>query len=102
MLPGPLLRPPNLLRANVQDAYRLIQNLRLQWLRSRGIKSAQTAGETTKVYVDDALMDEIDVLRHISLGGGRPIQFLSPAAANLRWGTGQAHGAIVISTQNPT
>lgn len=98
------------------DAYTLVQSLRPQWLRVRGDNSRGTPiavetghGETgvgegfaagsPNVYLNNARMGSAESLRQIPLSGVQYVRFFNAAEANLRWGAGNAHGAILVSTE---
>ena len=89
-----------ILDSGARNAYDLVQIRRPQWLRVRGKQSiSNPAGETPTVYFDNTRMGGSDALRAISLAAVQSVRFMSPAQANLRWGVGNSHGAIVISTE---
>ena len=90
-----------ILDSGASNAYDLVQIRRPQWLRVRGNQSmSNPSPETPTVYFDNTRMGGSDALRSISLAAVQSIRFLSAAQANLRWGVGNSHGAIVISTEN--
>jgi hypothetical protein len=103
--------------SSAADAYTLVQSLRPQWLRVRGdngrgapVSVGTGSGETgvgqgfaagsPNVYLNNARMGPADALRQISLSGVRYIRWFSAAQANLRWGAGNANGAILVSTED--
>jgi hypothetical protein len=57
------------------------------------------SAESPTVYFNNARMGGSEALRSIPLASIQSVRFLSPAQANLRWGVGNSHGAIVISTE---
>lgn len=104
-------------RSGAADAYSLVQALRPQWLRVRGdnVRGAPVSAETgfgergtgegfaagsPNVYLNNARMGPAESLRQIPLSGVRYIRWFSAAEANLRWGAGNAHGAILVSTED--
>ena len=89
-----------ILDSGARNAFDLVQIRRPQWLRVRGNQSMNNpAEETPTVYFNNTRMGGSDALRAISLASIQSVQFLSAAQANLRWGVGNSHGAIVISTE---
>jgi hypothetical protein len=89
-----------ILDSGARNAFDLVQIRRPQWLRVRGNQSiGNLTEETPTVYFNNTRMGGSDALRAISLASIQSVQFLSPAQANLRWGVGNSHGAIVISTE---
>jgi len=79
------------------NAYDLVQSLRPQWLRIREEFGIGRANDLV-VYLDHARLGGRDALREISVGNIQYLQYLEPAAANLRFGAGHAYGAILVST----
>lgn len=110
---GDLILGVELENSNALMAYEAIQRLRPTWLLTRGTKSTAesatgsatgrdisiTPGITTiKVYIDNAFMGDIDSLRTLPIATVRSMRRLDAAAATARWGSGHAHGAILIET----
>ncbi|MEX0909241.1 MAG: hypothetical protein WDZ58_05690 [Gemmatimonadaceae bacterium] len=79
------------------DAVRM---LRPAWLVKRGPQSVSYEADIW-VYLGRARMGGIEALREISAGTVAWLEFLSPAAANYRFGAGHPHGAIVVSMTDP-
>ena len=89
-----------ILDSGARNAFDLVQIRRPQWLRVRGNQSmSNPAEETPTVYFNNTRMGGSEALRGISLAAIQSVRFLSAAQANLRWGVGNSHGAIVISTE---
>ena len=124
--PGSVNRNSNVIvREELQDAsatnaYELVQTLRPQWLREnnketiRTKKIARPSGNRNDieiatvsdepdivVYVDNNRFGTIESLRDISIAGVGSLEFMSPAKATLRWGSGHTKGVIVVHTQAP-
>lgn len=104
-------------RSGAPDMYTLVQGLRPQWLRpprgargsavgvntSNGGTDARGAGFTEgsiNVYLNNARMGTAASLRQIPVAGIRYVRYFTPAQANLRWGSGNAAGAILVSTED--
>ena len=85
-----------------RNAYDLVQSLRPQWFRTRGMTNIrQAAGEEDIViYMDNARLGERDALQRVPLGNVEYLQFFTAREATQRWGGGHLHGAILISTQS--
>lgn len=114
-----LILADEIARSGAADAFSLVQALRPQWLRVRGdqgrgstIRMGSTdpqSGETTisegssspspNVYLNNARMGTADALRQIPTANLRYVRWFTPAEANLRWGAGNSHGAILVSTE---
>ena len=106
--------------AQAANAYELIQALRPQWLREKGhetirtqqaerpngrgrIEVATTADEPgIIVYINDSRFGDVDSLRDIPVTGLGSLEFISPAKATMRWGSGHTKGAIVVHPSTGT
>ena len=113
-----MILPDQIAASTAVDAYSLVQSLRPHWLRVRDnargaeVQVATRNGEgeastgqgyeagSVNVYLNNARMGPVDALRQIPLAGVRYIQYFTPAQANLRWGAGNANGAILVSTED--
>jgi len=89
--------------STARSAYELVQSLRPQWLRTRGLSTLrQAAGaEDIVVYLDNARLGYREAMRGVALGSIEYLRFFSAREATQRWGGGHLHGAILISTQSP-
>jgi hypothetical protein len=94
-----VIREEEILDSGARNALDLVQTRRPQWLRVRGNQSLSLAPESPTVYFNNTRMGPSETLRGIALASVQSVRFVSPAQANLRWGTGNSHGAIVISTE---
>ena len=83
--------------SNATTAFELLQQLRPQFLRSRGVPSMRdpSAGYPV-VYMNDVRRGGIDTLRSILVEEVDEIRFFSAADATTRWGTGHAGGVIQV------
>ncbi len=127
--PDPLVRQPRASRniltldeirgSTVSDAYDLIQSLRKDWLVTRGTNSwSETARGTLQgspaapsgtivpgrdqiiVYLDDTRIGGVDALHDVSASLLTRAEFLDGRQATFRFGSGHAHGAILLFTGN--
>ncbi|HVA58199.1 MAG: hypothetical protein WBQ26_13645 [Gemmatimonadaceae bacterium] len=83
------------------NAYDAIQQLRPSMLAQRGgaaSSSLRSGPPALQVYVDNTSIGGVSGLRDLPAGGIKEIRYLSPTDATQRFGTGNAGGAIVIST----
>lgn len=95
--------------------YDAIQNLRPEWLRTRGMTNPQETGSLTgdannpqvvagaptiKVYMDNAYLGGVDALRDVSTNAIQTVRRLDAAEATTRWGAGHLHGAIAVESIN--
>lgn len=79
------------------NAYELLQELRPQFLRSRGAISVNDprAGYPV-VYVNDVLHGDLETLRSILVREIDEIRYISASDATTRWGTGHTGGVIQV------
>ena len=86
--------------ANAHNAMQLIRRLRPAWLRSRGSNSFSVAGtEYAVVYVDNIRRPGgLSALFGVPSGEIRLMEFIGPADATTRWGTGHQTGVIRVVT----
>ncbi|CAN5283983.1 hypothetical protein BH20GEM2_BH20GEM2_14860 [soil metagenome] len=84
--------------ANQNDVCSVVELLRPQWLRPRGISSINQR-ESVKVYLDDSLVGGPESLRQISTRSVSSIRFLDGLEATQRWGLDHGLGAIQVFTR---
>jgi hypothetical protein len=80
-------------------ARQAIEQLRPQFLRTRGtttLGNAQTT-DVIWVYFDGTRMGTVDVLNNIGVHEIREIRYLNPSEATNRYGTGHVQGAILVT-----
>jgi hypothetical protein len=106
----------------IDNVYDAVATLRPEWLRIRGNRSLaasvdpvrvegtgaglQISGSTTliseaatiQVYVDGVNTGGLETLNNIIMLTVRDMYFLDAAAATIRWGEGNPHGAILVIT----
>ncbi len=84
------------------NALQIIQKLRPQMLRSRGMLSPGDAGSRAtlpKVYVDNVAYGGIESLSNLNSSQIRQIQYVNANDATTRWGTGHVGGVILVTTK---
>lgn len=86
-----------LLDTHLQDAYAIVQRLRPNWLRRRGV-DVPRAAQDVMVYVDTTPRGYAPALRNIRAAGIYEIRYLDPLAAKARYGPGHDHGVIIVVT----
>lgn len=107
---GPAPQPVNVVDRNLitaeemraagyTDAFRAVQSLRPQWLRTRGPTSFSGPEVIIKVYLDGSLMGGPEQLRQITISSISSIRFLDANEATQRWGLDHVNGAILVSTR---
>lgn len=77
------------------DAYLLIQKLRPNWLRQRGVSSINNPSPRV-VYMDNMRLGGLGSLRQIPVASIERIRFLDSREATQRFGTGHVNGVILI------
>lgn len=80
------------------NAFDVVQALRPAWLRSRPGARSFGGGGSVRVYVDGVSLGGVAALRNISRDAIVSMEYLDPARATQRWGTGHGAGAILVST----
>lgn len=94
-----VLRADEIRSVHVSNAYRAIELLRPEFLRSRGIANLNTAEPTLPViYVNGVRFGELESLRLVRAPDVRLIRYLNAADATMRFGTGHTGGAILVKT----
>ena len=66
--------------------------------RASGSTPLISESGTIQVYVDGVRMGSIGALSSISVQTIRDMYFFDAAAATIRWGEGNPHGAILVIT----
>lgn len=83
------------------SAYDAVQRLRPHMLQARGaISLADPSAAYPLVYVDGMRRGGLDELRGLPISMVERIEFISPADATTRWGTGHAGGVIAVTTRS--
>lgn len=83
--------------ASAVDAYGVVEQLRPQWLRARGVMSLRLGvGELPVVYVDDLRFGDILTLQTLPIIEIAEIRYVNARDATTRWGTGVAGGVIEV------
>ena len=82
------------------SAYEIIEALRPQWLRARGVNSI--TGRTSRyahVFVDGQFVGGLDHLWTVSAMQIGEIRFWGPGGAGVRFGMGHPRGAIEVTSK---
>ena len=85
---------------DASNALQIVQKLRPQMLRSRGLVSPNDmTGEASmpKVYVDGVSYGAIESLANINAGQVKEIKFIKGPDATTTWGTGHMGGVILVT-----
>ena len=84
------------------NALQIVQKLRPQMLRSRGVISPNDPnGEATtpKVYVDNVSYGTLESLANINSAQIKEIRYIKATDATTQWGTGHTGGVILVITK---
>ena len=84
------------------NALQIVQKLRPQMLRSRGVISPNDPnGEATtpKVYVDNVSYGTLESLANINSVQIKEIRYIKATDATTQWGTGHTGGVILVITK---
>lgn len=110
-------RNPNLITQaeiaghDLTSAYQIVQRLRPQWLRNRGVSSFTgvvadprsgaivPAAPTTQVYLDGTRLGTLEDLHGISAMLVLQMERLGGIEATQRFGTGHEDGVILVTTR---
>jgi len=85
-------------QAGAANAYDLIQKLRPLWFRARGPTSFRDPVEIG-VYVNEVHVGSLAELRNYQTEEIAKLEFLDARRATYRFGPGNVHGAIVLTTR---
>ena len=98
--PNEIVQAEILSRGNLDpSAFKLIERLRPNWLRSRGkISFTRPGAGYPVVYIDAIRHGNLNTLHQMTPHQIRRIEFIRAADATIRWGTGHSGGAINIVT----
>lgn len=92
-----LLTREEIAASTASTAYELLQQLRPQFLRGRGVSSVNDPRPVLPVvYMNNVHHGDLESLRMISVREISEVRFISAADATTRWGTGHAGGVIQI------
>lgn len=82
------------------NAYDVVQALRPEFLRSRGVASIRSATpQYAIVYIDGVRVGPLGELRRIPREQVEEIRYLSGSDATTVYGTGHGGGAILVTTK---
>lgn len=106
--------------SRLQTALEVVRNLRSDWLQTRGTNSWKESPTGTMegfgdsfradvtpgrdkivVYLDDIRIGGVDDMADIPAGSLTSIRFVDGRQATFLYGSGHAHGAILLSTRTP-
>lgn len=83
----------------VASAYEVVQQLRPEYLRTRGARGMAGQPETAVVYVDGVRQGGTGYLRQIPKETVMEVRYMNANDATTMYGTGHSGGAIIVRTR---
>ena len=94
-----VLSADEIVKSGATDAFQAIRMLRPSFLQTRGRTSIlRTEEAEPSVYIDDRPFGGPAALRDVPVVQIVDIRYFSPAQAQMRWGSGNSAGAILVRT----
>jgi hypothetical protein len=84
--------------SSASNLYDVIRSQRPEWLIKRGQTSINLEGDIV-VYVDNVALGGPESLKSIDVQSVQSARFLNASEAQMRYGVGHMHGAIVVITR---
>lgn len=84
--------------SSASNLYDVIRSQRPEWLIKRGQTSINLEGDIV-VYVDNVALGGPESLKSIDAQSVQAARFLNASEAQMRYGVGHMHGAIVVTTR---
>ena len=85
-------------QSSAANMYEVIRAYRPEWLIKRGQTSINLEGDIV-VYVDNVALGGPESLRSIDVQSVQSARFMTASEAQMRYGVGHMHGAIVVTTR---
>ena len=93
-----LLGAEEIKMSSASNLYDVIRSYRPEWLIKRGQTSINLEGDIV-VYVDNVALGGPESLKSIDVQSVQSVRFLNASEAQMRYGVGHMHGAIVVTTR---
>jgi hypothetical protein len=93
-----LLTAEEIRQSSAANMYEVIRAYRPEWLIKRGQTSINLEGDIV-VYVDNVALGGPESLRSIDVHSVQSARFMTASEAQMRYGVGHMHGAIVVTTR---
>jgi hypothetical protein len=93
-----LLGAEEIKMSSASNLYDVIRSHRPEWLIKRGQTSINLEGDIV-VYVDNVALGGPESLKSIDVQSVQSVRFLNASEAQMRYGVGHMHGAIVVTTR---
>lgn len=84
--------------SSASNLYDVIRSHRPEWLIKRGQTSINLEGDIV-VYIDNVALGGPESLKSIDVQSVQVVRFLNASEAQMRYGVGHMHGAIVVTTR---
>lgn len=84
--------------SSASNLYDVIRSQRPEWLIKRGQTSINYEGDIV-IYVDNVALGGPESLKSIDVLSVQSARFLNASEAQMRYGVGHMHGAIVVITR---
>ena len=84
--------------SSASNMYDVIRSHRPEWLIKRGQTSINMEGDIV-IYVDNVALGGPESLKSIDVHSVQSARFLNASEAQMRYGVGHMHGAIVVVTR---
>ena len=93
-----LLTSEEIKSSSASNLFDVIRSHRPEWLIKRGQTSINLEGDIV-VYVDNVALGGPESLKSIDVQSVQVVRFLNASEAQMRYGVGHMHGAIVVTTR---
>lgn len=93
-----LLGAEEIRTSSASNLYDVIRSQRPEWLIKRGQTSINLEGDIV-VYIDNVALGGPESLKSIDVQSVQSARFLNASEAQMRYGVGHMHGAIVVVTR---
>jgi hypothetical protein len=93
-----LLTAEEIKSSSASNLFDVIRSHRPEWLIKRGQTSINLEGDIV-VYVDNVSLGGPESLKGIDVHSVQVVRFLNASEAQMRYGVGHMHGAIVVTTR---
>ena len=93
-----LLSAEEIRATSASNLYDVIRSHRPEWLIKRGQTSINLEGDIV-IYVDNVALGGPESLKSIDVQSVQSARFLNASEAQMRYGVGHMHGAIVVVTR---
>ena len=93
-----LLGAEEIRTSSASNLYDVIRSFRPEWLIKRGQTSINLEGDIV-VYMDNVALGGPESLKSIDIHSVQSVRFLNASEAQMRYGNGHMHGAIVVVTR---